>query len=288
MRGWWTPVLLAWSLRCSDDETRPRHAPDVPAPRQHHARRGGRPHLDRQRLHPTPSPSRTTASTAPATTSIPSLAAPPSARGNHDRAGVPGRRAGQRRSALFRGQRRSAWTDSRASGRRSRRYPAARRAERGAVSPASRRPPAAASASGTTSTATARCRALSWASCAGRVARRRLLGRAGCRRPLFLTPVRAGTGVEFYGENNRSGTSPHRLRCRQTYCTARIEALPGLGYVFETDGGDGFERFGALRVTHVGRTSDLDWAFQTDPGNPELMVTRSGEEAVRWRYAEVE
>ena len=30
-------------------------------------------------------------------------------------------------------------------------------------------------------------------------------------------------------------------------------------------------RYGAIRVTHVGRKfMILDWAFQTDPGNPEL------------------
>jgi hypothetical protein len=34
---------------------------------------------------------------------------------------------------------------------------------------------------------------------------------------------------------------------------------------------DGLPRYGALRVTHVGQTFlIMDWAFQTDPGNPEL------------------
>jgi hypothetical protein len=45
--------------------------------------------------------------------------------------------------------------------------------------------------------------------------------------------------------------------------------------VFETDGGDGFIRYGAVRVTHVGQSFlILDWAFQTDRGNPELLVQR--------------
>jgi hypothetical protein len=40
-------------------------------------------------------------------------------------------------------------------------------------------------------------------------------------------------------------------------------------------GGDGFARYGALRVTHVGANFlILDWAFQTDPGDPELIVAR--------------
>jgi hypothetical protein len=43
--------------------------------------------------------------------------------------------------------------------------------------------------------------------------------------------------------------------------------------VFEMDGGDGFPRYGAVRVQHVGSTFlILDWAYQPDPGNPELIV----------------
>ena len=51
------------------------------------------------------------------------------------------------------------------------------------------------------------------------------------------------------------------------------QALPGWGYVFEMDGGDGFARFGAVRVTHVGQKYLIfDWSYQTDPGNPELAI----------------
>jgi hypothetical protein len=100
---------------------------------------------------------------------------------------------------------------------------------------------------------------------------------------VFLTPRRAGTGVEFYSnapvgdltsvdlavcvpDSSLDGCAP--------YETTPIEAVPGFGYVFETDGGDGFVRFGAVRVTHVGQTLlILDWAFQTDRGNPQLLVT---------------
>jgi hypothetical protein len=47
--------------------------------------------------------------------------------------------------------------------------------------------------------------------------------------------------------------------------------------VFEMDGGDGFARFGALRVTHAGKNFIIvDWSFQTDPGNIELLVGRGG------------
>jgi hypothetical protein len=91
---------------------------------------------------------------------------------------------------------------------------------------------------------------------------------------LFLTPVRAGTGVEFYNENDpvEDLTSIDFAEDLE-YRTSGIRALPGFGYVFETDGGDGFVRYGAARVLHVGTTFlIMDWAFQIDPGNPELLV----------------
>jgi hypothetical protein len=101
---------------------------------------------------------------------------------------------------------------------------------------------------------------------------------------LFFNPVRAGTGVELYGtvpvEDLTSvdvapciaGATPGQCAA---YTTSPIEASPGFGYVFETDGGDGFIRYGAVRVTHVGQSFlILDWAFQPDHGNPELLVQR--------------
>jgi hypothetical protein len=101
---------------------------------------------------------------------------------------------------------------------------------------------------------------------------------------LLLTPVRPGTGVEFYangpvGDLTSIDLAPCLPGATPTQCgaytTTPIEASPGLGYVFEMDGGDGFLRYGALRVTHVGQTFLIfDWAFQTDPGNPELLVVK--------------
>jgi hypothetical protein len=103
---------------------------------------------------------------------------------------------------------------------------------------------------------------------------------------VFLTPVRAGTGVEFFSDLPVEDlTSVDFAPCIPDaspdtcapYTTSPIEASPGFGYVFETDGGDGFLRYGAVRVTHVGPTFIiLDWAFQTDRGNPELLVARTG------------
>lgn len=91
----------------------------------------------------------------------------------------------------------------------------------------------------------------------------------------FLTPVRSGTGVEYYDENNPvEDLTGIDFAEDRTYRTSGILAIPGYGYVFETDGGDGFARYGAIRVTHVGQSFlIMDWAFQTDPGNPELVVT---------------
>lgn len=91
---------------------------------------------------------------------------------------------------------------------------------------------------------------------------------------LFLTPVRAGTGVEFYSEAPVEDLTSIDFAEDRAYRTTPIQASPGFGYVFEMDGGDGFSRYGAVRVTHVGETFlILDWAYQADPGNPELILT---------------
>jgi hypothetical protein len=102
---------------------------------------------------------------------------------------------------------------------------------------------------------------------------------------LLLTPVRSGTGVEFYATDPIEDlTSIDLAPCLPgatatqcgPYTATPIQASPGLGYVFEMDGGDGFLRYAAVRVTHVGQTFLIfDWAFQTDPGNPELLVVKA-------------
>jgi hypothetical protein len=91
---------------------------------------------------------------------------------------------------------------------------------------------------------------------------------------LFLTPIRAGTGVEYYDDINPvEDLTSIDFAADRTYLASSILAKPGFGYVFEMSGGDGFKRYGAVRVTHVGQNFlILDWAYQTDPGNPELIV----------------
>lgn len=90
---------------------------------------------------------------------------------------------------------------------------------------------------------------------------------------LRFRPVRVGTGVEAYGTGPVNDLTDIDWAPDQVYSTAPISALVGWGYVFEMSGGDAFARYGAVRVTYVGQNYlILDWAYQTDPGNPELVV----------------
>lgn len=88
---------------------------------------------------------------------------------------------------------------------------------------------------------------------------------------LYMRPVRAGTGVELYDDGPVDDLTSIDVAPETDYRRTSIEAVPGYGYVFEMDAGDLFARYGALRVSHVGvNLIIVDWAFQTDPGNPEL------------------
>jgi hypothetical protein len=90
---------------------------------------------------------------------------------------------------------------------------------------------------------------------------------------LFLTPVRGGTSVALYGTTPTADLTSIDVAPTTGYSATGIEAKPGWGYVFQMTAGDGFARYGAVRVTHVGTNLlILDWAYQTDPGNPELKV----------------
>jgi len=92
---------------------------------------------------------------------------------------------------------------------------------------------------------------------------------------LWLTPVRSGTRVALYGNAPVADLTSIDLAPLGGYSTGAIEAVPGYGNVFETRL-NGALQYGAVRVTHVSRDYlILDWAYQTDPGNPELDI-RSG------------
>lgn len=92
---------------------------------------------------------------------------------------------------------------------------------------------------------------------------------------LWLTPVRADVRVALYSTLPVTDlTSIDVAPVRSAFATGAIEAVPGYAYVFETSLGDGLH-YGAVRVTHV--SADyviLDWAWQSDPGNPELRRVR--------------
>jgi hypothetical protein len=89
----------------------------------------------------------------------------------------------------------------------------------------------------------------------------------------FLVPERSGTSVALYSDAPIEDLTSIDIAPEIGFSTAGIEALPRFGYVFEMDGGDGYARYGAVRVTHVGPEYMIfDWSYQTDPGNPELSV----------------
>lgn len=90
---------------------------------------------------------------------------------------------------------------------------------------------------------------------------------------LQFRPVRTGTGVEPYGAGPVGDLTDIDWAPDQVYSPLPINALVGWGYVWEMSAADPFARYGSLRVTHVGQDFlIMDWAYQTDPGNPELVV----------------
>ncbi len=91
---------------------------------------------------------------------------------------------------------------------------------------------------------------------------------------LFLTPVFPSTTVALYGDVPVDDLTSIDIAPIDGYARPGLEAVPGWGYVFQMPGGDGRFRFGAVRTTHVGQDFlILDWAYQTDPENPELRVS---------------
>ena len=87
-----------------------------------------------------------------------------------------------------------------------------------------------------------------------------------------LQPVRTGTTAQVYGAVPVDGLTSIDYAPAGGYAAAAVQAKPGWGYVFQMSGGDAYYRYGALRVAAVGTDYVIvDWAYQTDPGNPELV-----------------
>ncbi len=89
----------------------------------------------------------------------------------------------------------------------------------------------------------------------------------------FMVPERSGTQITFYDLDPIEDLTSIDVAPLGGFTRDAYQAVPMYGYVFEMDGGDVFARYGAIRVTHVGTEFMIfDWAYQTDPGNPELSI----------------
>lgn len=89
---------------------------------------------------------------------------------------------------------------------------------------------------------------------------------------LWIVPEFTGTSVRTYASSPLADLTSIDFAPDSGYTRDMIEAVPGYGYVFQIIEGQTV-RYGALRVTHVGRDYLIfDWSFQTDPGNPELQL----------------
>jgi len=92
---------------------------------------------------------------------------------------------------------------------------------------------------------------------------------------VFLEPVRTGTTVQVYGTLPVTALTSIDVAPVSGYSRSAVQAVPGYGYVFQMTESDGFYRYGAIRVAAVGPDYVIvDWAYQTDPGNPELVGRR--------------
>jgi hypothetical protein len=89
----------------------------------------------------------------------------------------------------------------------------------------------------------------------------------------YMVPERAGTELVFYSNDPIADLTSIDIAPLGGFTRDDYQASPMFGYVFQMDEGDGFPRYGAIRVTHVGTQFMIfDWSYQTDPGNPELSV----------------
>jgi len=87
---------------------------------------------------------------------------------------------------------------------------------------------------------------------------------------LYLTAQRANDSLQVYGTTPIASLTDIDIAPAGGYTRDQISAVPLWGYVFQMVEG-AFYRYGSIRVSAVGPTYVIfDWAYQTDPGNPEL------------------
>ncbi len=97
---------------------------------------------------------------------------------------------------------------------------------------------------------------------------------------LWLVPEFSGTQIRLYSTSPVADLTSIDSASATGYTRNMIQAVPGYAYVFQIVEGTTL-RYGALRVTHVGRDYLIfDWSFQTDPGNPELVI-RAGQSVAK-------
>ncbi len=97
---------------------------------------------------------------------------------------------------------------------------------------------------------------------------------------LWLVPEFSGTQIRLYSTSPVADLTSIDVAPDSGYSRNMIQAVPGYAYVFQIVEGTTL-RYGALRVTHVGRDYLIfDWSFQTDPGNPELVI-RAGQSVAK-------
>jgi hypothetical protein len=89
---------------------------------------------------------------------------------------------------------------------------------------------------------------------------------------LWLTPQRSVDSMQVYGSTPIADLTSIDLAPNGGYTRNQYKAAPLWGYVFQMTEG-AFYKYGAIRVTAVGPNYVIfDWSYQTDPGNPELIV----------------
>jgi hypothetical protein len=88
----------------------------------------------------------------------------------------------------------------------------------------------------------------------------------------YIVPQRTGVTMEVYGTTPIATLMSIDVAPVGGYAATGIQALPGWGYVFQINDGGQFYKYGAVRVSAVGKNYIIfDWSYQTDPGNPELV-----------------
>lgn len=87
-----------------------------------------------------------------------------------------------------------------------------------------------------------------------------------------LTPKRLATDLRTYTNAPITDLESIDIAPASGYARTPLLATPLWGYVFRMNEGDGFYRYGSLRVSAAGTNYVIfDWAYQTDRGNPELI-----------------